>query len=169
MTAGATIVDLAAHPEYAEIVAFWVDREWAIFSKRSFAETLARYRDTPGPGKLPITLVALVGGHPCGVASLREKDSFDWLPDICHWVCGVYVSPDRRGMGVAGHLCRALEVRAVQLGIHQLHLATETEQDSLYHRLGYAEVGQTEHHGMNYLLRKSLLFNTTYGGGDDAR
>ena len=76
MTAGATIGDLAAHPEYAEIVAFWVDREWAIFSKRSFAETLARYRDTPGPGKLPITLVALVGGHPCGVASLREKDSF---------------------------------------------------------------------------------------------
>ncbi len=165
---GTRLVDLAAHPEYVEGVARWIDAEWAGFSRRSLDETITRYRDAPGPGRLPVTLVALAGDALAGVASLRDKDSFDWLPDVRHWVCGVYVPPERRGAGIAGRLCRALEDCAGRLGIETLHLATEIGRDSLYHRLGYVEVGRRDHQGMNYLLRKSLAPNGASGSNDHA-
>jgi L-amino acid N-acyltransferase YncA len=146
------IKDLLDAREAVPCVVAWIDSEWASLSGRSRKETHDRFAVNIERARLPITLVAVAKDTGCvGVASLRERDSIDWLPGASPWICNVYVSKNARGFGIAGQLCRALEREARRLGFKSVFLATSIS-DSLYHRLGYEEVGRVEHGGHDQLL-----------------
>ena len=135
----------------------WVHREWALLTKRTLEQTRDRFTVEIARDELPITLVA-VGNEIvfAGVASLRERDSNDWLPGASPWICNVYVCAKARGLGIAGQLCRTLEQRALRLGYESVYLTT-TRADSLYHKLGYQEVRRSDHGGQaHYVLARSI-------------
>jgi len=150
------IVDLCDSPQAIPTVARWIHEEWSKFSKRTSEQTLARFRDDIERGKLPVTLVALQGDKPLGIATLREKDSVDWYPGVMPWICNVYVTKDSRGLGIASILCKALEKVARKLGFPIVYLATEFE-DSLYHRIEYKTFHILEKFGHTYYVTKHIL------------
>ena len=151
------IRDLLDAPACAGDVVTWIDAQWAARSGRTRRETMDRFTRGIARDALPVTLVAVAGDGSCaGVASLRERDSVEWLAGVTPWICNVYVPEKARGAGVAQELCLALEPRARHLGYDGIYLAT-SRPDSLYHRIGYREVRQIDYHGeREFILRKSL-------------
>lgn len=151
------IRDLLDAPEAVDAVVGWIDAQWAGMSGRTREQTLDRFTKGMVRGQLPITVVAIAPDGACaGVASLRERDSVDWLSGVTPWICNVYVPPAARGSGIASQLCQALEPRARALGFHSIHLAT-ARTDSLYHRVGYRFVREVDYHGeAQQVLRKEL-------------
>jgi GNAT superfamily N-acetyltransferase len=151
------IVNLFDNPQLAPTVATWVHTEWSTFSGRSYDETVERFSVGSDAGGLPVTLVALIGGIPAGVASLRAHDSVDYgLPDASPWICNVYVAPHARGHSVASLLCLKLVDCAAARGFPAIFLAT-SQEDSLYHRLGFQEVHRAEHHGAKLILQLETI------------
>lgn len=148
---------LADYPAALEPVVGWIDEEWGLFSGRSRGETRARFTEDPAASALPLTLVALDGPEPLGVASLRVRDSVDWDPAHGPWVCNVYVPPSARGRGIAEALCRGLEGEALDLGFAALFLASARGEGSLYERIGYRIYMVVEHDGESLHLMKREL------------
>jgi ribosomal protein S18 acetylase RimI-like enzyme len=67
----------------------------------------------------------------------------------------VRVHPATRRRGVGRALMAALEQRAGQLGMRELHLDTATNQPeamAFYHSLGYQEVGREHQPGWSWTL-----------------
>lgn len=150
------IEPLGWHPEALDSVAGWIDSEWAAFSGRSLQQTRERFADEVA-GQLPITLVALLGGRPQGVASLRERDSRDWDPPSMPWICNVYVEPEARGRGIAAQLCLGLEEEARRLGFARAFLASIRPEGSLYEQLGYRTYGWVDMiDGRMFVMEKAL-------------
>jgi len=152
-----SIVALRDHPEALDAVAGWIDKEWGSFSGRTLQQTRERFAVELNGTALPTSCVALEGGRPLGVATLRERDSVDWDPAVTPWVCNVYVIEEARGKAVAASLCRALEEIARRLGHRYIYLATVMAEGSLYHRLGYVRYRTYDafEHPM-YLMRRPL-------------
>lgn len=149
--------DLLDHPEALETVVNWIDSQWFSFSGRSIVETRARFSEAIVRDRLPVTHVAHAGDRVLGVASLRARDSFDFLTGATPWICNVYVDSAARGRNVAGILCRSLEERARVLGFEEVFLATVMMENSLYHRRGFQEVSKVDANGdMNVVLMKKL-------------
>jgi GNAT superfamily N-acetyltransferase len=149
--------DLLDAPECVRDVVGWIDAQWSALSGRTREQTVSRFTEGVVRGALPITMVAIADAGTCvGVASLRIRDSVEWLADVTPWICNVYVPAPARGQGVAGRLCLALEERARLLGYGAVYLATG-RADSLYHRIGYRELCEVEHGGeISFVLRKVL-------------
>jgi ribosomal protein S18 acetylase RimI-like enzyme len=85
-------------------------------------------------------LVAELDGHLVGMGGIRPSG----LPQRAE-VLRVRVHPAARRRGVGRALMAALEQRAGQLGIRELHLDTATNQPeamAFYRGLGYREVGR---------------------------
>ena len=152
-----TVVPLHELPSAVDVVAAWVDREWGRFSGRTLDETRARFANEPASPGLPASLVAITSGVPVGLATLRVRDSVDWDPGATPWVCNVVVSEAARGNGVAGRLCRGLEVLARERGYSRLHLATLHPGPSLYDRLGYERYKVVESKGDPFFLMRRDL------------
>lgn len=151
------IRDLLDAPEAVDAVVGWIDAQWAKMSGRTREQTRDRFTQGVIRGQLPITVVAIARDGSCaGVASLRERDSVDWLSGATPWICNVYVPAAARGSGVASQVCQALEPYARALGFDGIHLAT-SRTDSLYHRIGYRLVREVDYHGEpQQVLRKEL-------------
>ena len=151
------IVDLADRPDLLDVVARWVHDEWGAQRGRTYSTTRSRFIEPSGRTGLPVSRVALIGGRPAGLASLRERDSIDYLPGATPWVCNVYVASAFRGSGIASALCRSLASAACGLGLNRLFLATSLHEGSLYHKLGYRLVSRCEEAGEPvHVLRKDL-------------
>jgi GNAT superfamily N-acetyltransferase len=146
---------LEERPELAAVLASWAYFEWSMPIARDWARTLERY-DPSGGNALPRTYVALADGAPAGMASLRERDSYDFLPGTTPWICNVYVAPAMRGFGLAGLLCRKLVDVAIEMDFKEIFLASSLRQESLYHRLGFRQVAEVDYFGPKYVLNLSL-------------
>lgn len=145
------VLPLRARPELAPVLASWAYFEWSIAMRRGWSATLERY-DPAGADGLPQTYVATVDDVPAGMASLRDRDSYDFLPGTTPWLCNVYVPPAMRRGGVAGALCRKLIGVAAQMSFPQIYLASSLKAESLYHRIGFREVAVVEYFGPKYIL-----------------
>lgn len=145
------VLPLRARPELAPVLASWAYFEWSIAMRRGWSATLERY-DPAGADGLPQTYVATVDDVPAGMASLRDRDSYDFLPGTTPWLCNVYVPPAMRRAGVAAALCRKLIGVAAQMGFPQIYLASSLKAESLYHRIGFREVAVVEYFGPKYIL-----------------
>jgi GNAT superfamily N-acetyltransferase len=146
---------LEERPELAAVLASWAYFEWSIPIARDWARTLERYDPTGGKA-LPRTYIAMADGAPAGMASLRERDSYDFLPGRTPWICNVYVAPTMRGLGLAGLLCRKLIDVAAEMDFKEIFLASSLKEGSLYHRLGFRQVAEIDYFGPKYMLSLSL-------------
>lgn len=152
-----SIVKLRECPDALGPIVEWIDREWGSFSGRSFSATRAQFAGEFDTDGLPVSVVAISGGRPVGVASLRERDSVDWDPGVKPWICNVYVHDTARRKGVAGRLCCELEALAAVYGFARAYLATTMVKDSLYHRLGYSGYKTVESTGQRlHLMRRDI-------------
>jgi GNAT superfamily N-acetyltransferase len=145
------VLPLRARPELAAVLASWAYFEWSIAMRRSWSATLERY-DPASTDALPRTYVATVDDVPVGMASLRDRDSYDFLPGTTPWLCNVYVHPAMRRAGVAEALCQKLIGVAAEMGFPQVFLASSLKVGSLYHRIGFREVAVVEYFGPKYIL-----------------
>jgi GNAT superfamily N-acetyltransferase len=146
---------LEERPELSAVLASWAYFEWSIPMGRSWEKTLERYDPATGAA-LPTTYVAMVDDAPAGMASLRERDSHDFVPGTTPWICNVYVHAAMRRLGLAGSLCQKLADVAAELGFKEVFLASSLKADSLYHRLGFREVAEVSYFGPKYVLRLPL-------------
>lgn len=83
--------------------------------------------------------VAELEGHIVGMAGVRGNDR-----DQAE-VLRMRVHPGTRRLGVGAALMTALEMRAADLGFHEMFLDTATNQPdavAFYRALGYVEVGR---------------------------
>ena len=167
-TGPVVIADLLDHPKAVDAVTHWIDGEWSSFSGRTLEQTRARFSKGIERDRLPITQVALVDNKPVGVASLRARDSFDFLPGATPWICNVFVDETARGRQVASSLCNSLQDKARSLGYDEVFLATPMLKNSLYHRLDFREVARVDaHDALNAVLRKSLDTNNDQKADDN--
>lgn len=151
------IEKLAQRPDALDAVARWIDTQWGAFSGRTLAETRARFADEPVGDALPTSFVAMDGGVPLGIATLRARDSVDWDPANTPWICNVYVPPAARGRGIAALLCHRLEEEARTLGHPSLFLASLVAGGSVYERIGYRVYGSVPLEGEIINLMKRDL------------
>jgi GNAT superfamily N-acetyltransferase len=90
---------------------------------------------------------SLVGGYDGDrLVALAFLAGNDDQTIFAHWrtVKRLMVHPGRQGRGLGGELVRAVERRARELGLEQLHLTVRggTGTERLYTRHGYVEVGR---------------------------
>jgi N-acetylglutamate synthase-like GNAT family acetyltransferase len=126
---GAVQIDyLADHPELIEPLA----QERLAFYRELLPEYtlethIARLRAHLNRDTVPIAWVAHSEGQVLGTAALREHDLED-RTDLTPWLGGVLVRPEFRRRGIGAALCRAVELKAAELGVNDLYLFTLDKQ-----------------------------------------
>lgn len=153
------IVDLMRREDLVDTVVGWVDAEWGAFSGRTREQTQTVLLPRSTEQQLPLTLVCVANDQCMGVATLRVRDSVDWLPGASPWVCNVFVPAPFRGRGIATALCAGLEPVARSRGFKNLFLVS-TRPDSLYHALGYAQIGSVTRDSRTMLIMKKSIAGT---------
>ena len=100
--------------------------------------------------RLPLTLVALEGSNLVGTGSIKLSEP-GTKPGLSPWLAGMYVKPELRGSGVGTLLVRALESKAVELGIETLYLSVGAAP-GFYQRLGWVELERVTSYGIKQVL-----------------
>jgi predicted N-acetyltransferase YhbS len=132
--AGTAIEHLCAHPQHISLVAGWIYEEfWAGRPGYDVGVFERRLREARDPGRIPLSLLALVDGQPVGTVNLVECDS-ERRPDLRPWLAALVVARGQRGSGIGGALVRALVGEARRLGLTELFLGTDIP--AFYERLG---------------------------------
>lgn len=121
------------------IFASWLWMKWGQHRGRPPARTLAYISEWAEGKTLPFGYVAYADGLPAGIAGVVISD-LDSRPDLSPWLASVFVRPDARGHGIASAIVEANARQAARRGHATLWLHTP-DQQRLYARLGWAEVG----------------------------
>jgi GNAT superfamily N-acetyltransferase len=142
-----TIAPLAEHREWLPTLARWLESEWA------------DWYGTDGPGdaaddleeaahreRLPVAVIALRGGVPCGISVLRPTDAAAAQTGYGPWVGGGLVRAELRGQGIGAQLLGAMEDEARRLGFETIYCSTRGAQ-RLLERCGWAPVVVITHEG----------------------
>ena len=134
----------------------WFEAEWPTYygpgGRGSAQHDLRAYANR---GSLPVGLVALRRGAPCGFAALKA----DSLPTHLHllpWVGAGYVEPSLRRQGIGHELLLALEVEARALGYACIYCATATAV-SLLRRSGWHLLEDVQHDGESLSVFEKAL------------
>jgi GNAT superfamily N-acetyltransferase len=100
--------------------------EWPAFYQRA-ANADYRHWDPTGVDQEQI-YIALTGGEVVGAISLVDFDDVDEFRQLKPWVAAFIVDPDRRGLGLGSAMLTALEQKACDFGITELHLWTTDQR-----------------------------------------
>jgi predicted N-acetyltransferase YhbS len=133
-----TVDYLADHPAALPRAVVWLHRQWLGkwgYSRRQAATEL---RGRLSRVRLPLTLVALNGERPVGIASLVELERPDAATRGC-CLSGVYVSPVWRGKGIGRLLCQRAAAEAARLQFPSIGLFTQ-EHEAFYAEMGWRRV-----------------------------
>ena len=125
------IVSLHAHPEWRIPAARWFQEKWEI----PLEEYLTSIDESiKGTVAVPQWYIVIEGQQIIAGAGVIENDFHD-RKDLTPNICALYVEPERRCRGIAGHLlehiCKDMAVK----GISTLYLITE--HTSFYERYGW--------------------------------
>lgn len=153
---------LADRPRDAEAIAGWHFGEWGPYSP---GETLEQGRRRllgwSERDRIPLTLVAVVGGGPAGSASVVEHDMEQPPPELAGlspWVSGVYVVPEHRKEGLGPALVGGCEEKVRDLGHDILYLYTSpVTAVKFYEPMGWSTFARLVYEGEDVVvMRKSL-------------
>jgi len=131
------LVDLRQRPDLFGRAVDWHFGYWAVEARRTRAEIEGFYRDSLDARPSPATLIALAGGEPAGMASLRPFDPF--YPAFSHctpWLDSLFVEQAFRRRGIGAKLAEAVTVLAGKLGHAEIYLGTP-DQQKLYASMGW--------------------------------
>lgn len=94
---------LAAHPEFAPIVAKWLFDEWGNPEKgHTLEQAIDHLLERMSLDQIPVHVIAVENDEIIGFAALKRPEMD--LPGRDHWLGSVYVAPPARGRGVASAL-----------------------------------------------------------------
>ena len=143
--------------EAVPVVARWYYDEWGHKApNNSFEDTCKRVEGKLDRDRLPLHLLALDSGTPCGVAQLKIRE-MDIYPDKELWLGGVYVPPEYRGRGVASCLSDRVAEMAASFSGDSIYLQTERIDGGLYARLGWKPLEQVHYKGLEVLVMERKL------------
>ena len=91
-----------------------------------------------------LDLVAFEDDELVGTVCLKTHD-MDNKPDLSPWLAGLYVKESWRKKGVGSTLVKAIEQKAVELGINHLFLYTP-ESANFYSNLGWSVIKKENYH-----------------------
>ena len=125
------IISLHANPEWRIPAARWFQEKWEI----PLEEYLTSINESiKGTVAVPQWYIVIEGQQIIAGAGVIENDFHD-RKDLTPNICALYVEPERRCHGIAGHLlehiCKDMAVK----GISTLYLITE--HTSFYERYGW--------------------------------
>ena len=147
---------LCRRPDVLPTVQRWFESEWPATygagGTRSAENDLLSYSHER---ELPLGLVAMRVGEPCGFAALKTEP-FATHPRLGPWVGAAYVVPSLRGHGIGALLLRALELEAISLGHRRLYCATATSR-TLLARGGWHLLEQVSHEGAQVGIHEKAL------------
>ncbi|CAM3670759.1 Acetyltransferase (GNAT) family protein [Vibrio aerogenes CECT 7868] len=137
---------LADYPQYAEQIAHWYFEQWGYLVPEITIGTVKEnvLRKAQSRNDIPLIFVIHQQDKPIGAIELKYRENANH-PDYEHWIGGVYVSPEFRGKGVAGHLLETAKKHARQLGLTKLYLQCEDDYIGLYRKYGFHALHRTNH------------------------
>ena len=144
LPASVRIQRLSLHRPLIPLIADWFKKEWPDWYGPGGAgdadADLRRYAQDDA--LIPLGLVALCDGQPCGFGALKQQ-GIGSDPTRGPWAGAGYVLPALRGRGLGALLLRALVGEAQALGFERVYCVTGTAQ-SLLQREGWQVLEVTQ-------------------------
>jgi predicted N-acetyltransferase YhbS len=129
-----TIHHLFNRPSQREAVARLIYEEfWTGKTGYSPAYFAARLRTASSADRIPLSLVAMVGGALAGTVNLIDNDD-EKRSHLHPWLAALIVRPEFRGGGIGSELVRSLLGEAKRLGFATVYFGTDGP--GFYVRLG---------------------------------
>ncbi len=121
------IAGLAAHSEALGLVVGWFIDAWPqYYAGRSRSSLAADLAPPARDGELPIRLLAMSDGVPCGTAALKAI-SVDSRPLLSPWVDGLVVPSSHRRRGIGTKLIAAVFCLARDRGAARVYAGTTSK------------------------------------------
>ncbi|WP_200890381.1 GNAT family N-acetyltransferase [Pseudoalteromonas luteoviolacea] len=148
---------LADKPEYLPTVARWYYLQWCEQSGRyTLAQITEKLRNSLSRHALPQVVIAMMGSKLVAAAELKIREMDDY-PQYEHWIGGVYVDAQMRGMQIGKRLVSYVVSQAKLAQIKTLYLQTEQLDGGLYRQLGFEPMFETHSTGYHVLVMKKSL------------
>ena len=135
------IIPLGAQAQHAGLLATLHAAEWGpLYADWEAAAALAEFAVQHLAGRLPTTLIAVVGSTLLGSVSLICDDLPGW-EHLNPWLASFYVLERYRGQGIGTQLLSAAEEALRAQGLTTVYLFTETRASNFaaHGWLSYAE------------------------------
>ncbi|GLP94775.1 GNAT family N-acetyltransferase [Paraferrimonas sedimenticola] len=140
---------LADRPETIPQVALWYFREWCEESGRyRLEEVQQNVAKSVERTQAPLILLGFQDSE-LACAGEFKLTEMDMYPDYEHWIGGIYVDPQHRGLGLGRQLVERLMAIAKRAGVKQLYLQTERLDGGLYSPLGFKPIHQVNNKGVD--------------------
>lgn len=148
---------LANHPDTIPTLAEWFYEEWShIYPSRTLQDFANSIAERVNTDRIPLALVAFEGQELIGTICLKVHD-MDTRKDLSPWLAGLFVKEERRNQGVGTRLVRAVEAKAITLGIQRLYLWTPA-LERFYATLGWSVTQRTVYQSCKVaIMEKSLM------------
>jgi GNAT superfamily N-acetyltransferase len=141
------IAPLSEHRTWVPSLALWLEREWPDwYGPDGPGDAADELNEAADPDRLPVAVVALLGGVPCGISTLRTTDAAAAQTGYGPWVGGGLVRDDLRGRGIGARLLEAMADEARRLGFATIYCSTRRAQ-RLLERGGWTPIGTITHEG----------------------
>ena len=150
---------LADDPDCANIVAQWYFDQW--ISQRSDTpqqEVLENVCASISTLGAPMIVLIKENKQLVAAAQLKIRE-MKIYPQYEHWIGGVYVRSQNRGMGIAALLVKEVISQAKRAKIDTLYLQTEDLSGGLYAMLGFLPIEQVHYDGYDVLVMQCNLSN----------
>ncbi len=130
------ISDLRERPDYFDVVADRIWRQW--WEPRGFSSSYIRERLTENitSVRLPVALVAHDADRFLGTASVIASDLED-LPQFTPWVAAVWTEPEYRKQRIGRALVAGAASAAFALGFELVFLCAQKPRRDFYLRQGW--------------------------------
>jgi GNAT superfamily N-acetyltransferase len=128
-------------------LARWLESEWPDWYGPDGPGDAANDMEEAAQGdRLPVAVIALRGGVPCGISVLRPTDAAAAQTGYGPWVGGGLVRAELRGQGIGARLLGAIEGEARRLGFATIYCSTRRAQ-RLLARCGWESMMEITHEG----------------------
>lgn len=148
------IDNLANHPEFIPKLAYWFHAEWGHFHPQTTVEQrIANLEERcVQTSRLPLTLIARMGDHVVGTASLVKHD-MEVHVELTPWLSSVYVDTRHRKQGIGSQLVKRIVQEAANINAKILYLFTPDRQN-FYARMGWQLLYREKYRGQQVVLMR---------------
>jgi GNAT superfamily N-acetyltransferase len=151
------IAYLADHEEAVGELAQWFHGEWSyLYPDKTMDDVKNGIAERTNRDCVPMALVALEGAILAGTVCLKTHD-MDTRLDLSPWLAGLYVAGPWRGRGIGTALVKAVEQKAIALGIRRLYLYTPSAE-VFYLRMAWRTREATEYHGTKVTIMEKEMY-----------
>jgi len=150
---------LADHPQLIPVLTAWLHAEFHHLAPAQLMISRGRrLAESTQGGGIPITFVAMSGGILLGSASLLPYSVSH--RELSPLLADVFVTPDRRGLGVGAALVRHVVQYAALHGLARIYLFTP-ESEAFYTKLGWHTFDHWSERGHDYAM---MVIDTSLPG-----